>query len=514
VVIPRAFELPQAHFENEDEYAKFILAQKKLLAHVSNKDNYRANQYKVFSAAQISGNFQSLNQRRSYFIDCKFSKANLKNIGLTGTYFKNCEFIDCIMDFAIFDNCFFYECKISFSKTTNILAASFCNSIFSCSEFYNCYFQSSSLTNIDCRNARFINCCLDNIIWENAKIIDSIFENVQLENLNLEFVFFENTKFINTMLPFNSIPFAFKCLEYLINTTDNIRISSETSNNGISRQEYIDMIPHLINFYMNTNNYFPLANIFISINKFDAAFDAIKQGVVFSIKIHEYRTLKYFGLLMRRSNFSGKQKSEIFELINSEINKQTMTSINTYNASMYLYEIRDNLLNNREQAYVSFEIYTNIERRSVSKLNFMINSIESMIAILSSESTHYIELRHSSPYQFCITFFSDMQNIKLFIATFYLAYKGINGFNNDRLNREQKKLDIEKTKEEINLLRKGNASKTQEALFDECENKAKTVNCILCRKRIKINHMTHTVYNIDNVDIKNYGDNFQEYHLK
>ncbi|MDR0436723.1 MAG: pentapeptide repeat-containing protein [Bacteroidales bacterium] len=402
-------------------------------------------------------------------------------------------------------------------KSTKIMAASFCNSKIYDSELNNCHFQSSSLTGIDCKNARFIDCIFDAIIWENAKFFHCILENVILKDINIEFVCFDNTEFIGTKFPFASIPFSFKCLEYILNTEREIKISSEVSVDGISRQEYLEKLPHLIKFYSYTKNYFPLANILVAINELDEAFVAIKQGVIFSIKLHEYRTLKYFSVLMMLSSFTGEQKSEIYELINSELNRQAMSSVNTYGSSVYLFEIRDNLLNGREKPYVSFEIYADIDCKSSAKLSTIINSIESMMTIFGSESNHYIEFRHNSPFQFLVGFFSNTQNIVALIAAFYLAYKGSYKFYNDYLDTTQKKLEIIKIKEEIKHLEKTNSESLNVEVFDESEalqklkEVATQISNTIYANNIIINTVNHNVYN---VDVGNYGYNFQEYNLK
>ena len=95
---------------------RFTKSQTKLLEHVTNKDNYRSNQYKVFNNLTINKNYNSQNQRRSYFFDCTFSHASFQNCGLTGSYFINCHFVDCNLNFAIFDNCYFDNCTFEYNN--------------------------------------------------------------------------------------------------------------------------------------------------------------------------------------------------------------------------------------------------------------------------------------------------------------------------------------------------------------------------------------------------------------
>jgi len=101
---------------------EFSLAQQELLKHVRNKDNYRANQYKIFSNATITENFEGQNKRRSYFFACNFNESSFKKSGFTGSYFVDCVFENCPLDFAIFDGCYFKNCKIYYNEMTTSIA--------------------------------------------------------------------------------------------------------------------------------------------------------------------------------------------------------------------------------------------------------------------------------------------------------------------------------------------------------------------------------------------------------
>lgn len=492
----------------KDMNQEFLQAQTVLSSHVYNKDNYRTNQYKIFSGSLIKKNYDSQNQRRSYFFECEFNNASFKNCGLTGSYFVNCTFKNCNMDFAIFDNCIFVNCIIEFNEQTEVMAASFCDSIFSNSTIKYCYFHSCSLTRIDVHGTSFNDCYMDDIIWEGSKFVDCSFNNIILENLNMEFVYIDNVTFNNTILPFASLPFAFKGIEYVINTTDDIKISSMIKSEGLSREEYVNLLPQFVNFYKYTNNYFPLANILIARNEMEQAFEVIKKAVFFLTKIHEYRTLKYFSILMRISDFTDRQKIEIYRLINNEFNK--ISDNQSSYATKYLYEIRDNLLNNRDDAYVTFEIDTNITSDNIINLNNFINKLELLFRNLSLSEKHYIEFRHNSPYQFFITAFADPESIILIISATYMALRGINKFYNVLLDNKQKKLNIKKTQLEINEME--NIAHDYDKKFVEQiksqKDKSSEIYNQLSDASIQVNYMNHNVYNTI-INISN--SNFQQY---
>lgn len=490
--------------ELENYNNEFFRVQENLLQHVWNKDNYRTHQYKAYNKAHFSKNYSSQNQRRSYFNECIFDKASFKHSGFTGSYFIKCIFKNCILDFAVFDNCYFNNCTFIFDKETKIPSASFCNSFFINSTFRNCYLHGCSLTGVCFDCSEFIICCLDDIIWENSKIMNCLFENVRLRNLNIEFVYFSKNHFINTKIPFASIPYAFNCIKYLLETEDDVYIDSATNEFGLSKKEYIEIIPDLIYFYSKTNNYFPLANIYAAIGNLDKSFLTIKKSVPFLVKLHEYRTLKYISQLMKYNDFSLSQKSEIYRLIKLNIYKQKLYQEDRFlNADLYLFEIRNNLLNDTEKAKVTFEIYTNIDNKSPEKLSLFLNDLETIFSEFKEES-HYIEYRHNSPYQFLLNIISSPEEIVEIIGVIYFVYLGIDKFYNHYLDTKQKRLSVRKTELEIKNLESEINQKDKDSI-----DKLKSISSKLSQKNIKVDTIYHNVYNIDLTN--SYGNDFQQY---
>ncbi len=82
-----------------------IKAQIELKKHVKNKDFYRIDQYKINFGTQISKNYSNLNQRRSFYSDCYFTKSNFTNTGFTGSIFSNCNFTNNLLKRTVFDSC-------------------------------------------------------------------------------------------------------------------------------------------------------------------------------------------------------------------------------------------------------------------------------------------------------------------------------------------------------------------------------------------------------------------------
>ena len=110
-------------------------------------------------------------------------------------------------------------------------------------------------------DCNFIDCKWVPIAIKNTVFKNTVLQNVKFKSMNFEFSTFDNIKLDRVTLPFPTIPYIFNGLNYLKNTSDIVRITSAKSQNGISIDEYFQILDDLEKFYKFTNNYFPLTNI-------------------------------------------------------------------------------------------------------------------------------------------------------------------------------------------------------------------------------------------------------------
>lgn len=86
-------------------YEEMVAAQAELKKYAKNKDFFRIDQYKINVGVQISKDYSNLNQRRSFYSECMFTKSNFTNTGFTGSIFSNCDFKDNVLKRTVFDSC-------------------------------------------------------------------------------------------------------------------------------------------------------------------------------------------------------------------------------------------------------------------------------------------------------------------------------------------------------------------------------------------------------------------------
>ncbi len=498
-------------------YEEMIAAQAKLRKYAKNKDFFRIDQYKINVGIQISKDYSNLNQRRSFYSECMFSKSNFTNTGFTGSIFSNCNFKDNVLKRTIFDSCNFRQCN--FTRSTNgnnvLEGTNFNNAVFVKCTFEGIVLDAGLASNALFENVVFKNCVFLGMLWEGSTFEDVHFDNCQLKGLNFEQCIFENIHMNNIRLLFPTIPFIINGIKYLMETDDNVYVSSADSPNGrMDKSEYLKLLPTLEKFYYGTKNYFPLANIYIAQEKYQNAYNAIIHGVRLAIQLRSFKSLRSFCLLLKTIPvLEPKHYNYAFECIQNEIGHQFFSSTDYYILSRYLGEIRQLLVSGRQGTVVGITIKTGINSDDYNKLGILISVLNSIIDYSSTKANNYIEIRHFSPYDIFCQITANPECIFSIIGIIYSALLGIDTLYKKHKENIQKSIEEKQTLAQIELIKAqteqikiDNLLKKQQ--LEKDNEKIKQVRETICENHIIINNISH---NITDGSILNCEPIFQSY---
>lgn len=494
---------------NEDNieipYEDIITAQTELQKYAKNKDFFRINQYKICKGIRIEKNYSYLNQRRSFYSECKFLKSNFTNTGLTGSIFSDCDFSNNILKHTIFDSCNFRQCNFMKSENgNNILeGTNFNNAVFVNCSFNGVIFDACMASNALFENVKFINCVFLGILWEAATFNNVIFDNCQMKGINFEQCIFENIHMNNIRLLFPTIPFIINGLKYLMETTDNVFISSAQSSDGLmDKEEYLRLIPTLEKFYCGTKNYFPLANIYVAQGKYEKAYNTVINGLKFSIKLRAFKSLRSFCLLLKTIPvLEPKHYIFAYECIQDEISHQFFNATDYYLLSRYLGEVRQLLSNGKNGTIVGITIKTGIKDDECDKLGVLISVLNSIIDYPRTKANNYIEIRHFSPYDIFCQIIANPEQILAIIGILYSGLLGIDTLYKKYQKNVQKSLEKKQVFAQIDLIK----AQTEQIQIDnmlkkkqldsEFEDKRKIeyAQQVINANQIIINNLSHNI---------------------
>ena len=486
------------HSFNDEDYEQAVSI---LTSHMKNKSYYLHNRNFVYSGVTISNeNFSTKNFNQSIFVDTCFDMSNLQETGFSGSSFKNVIFKDCNLNSTVFYNCYFYDC--CFENISDFTGTKFSKSIFWDTKFIDCNIYSVSFD-----DAHFNNCFFKDNFWrsltmDNCKFHKTSFVNITIKNMNFDYAIFENIHFENTKLPFPTIPYILGGIEYIKNTKDNVRITSQHNiSEGISSFEYIKLLKELEIFFINTDTYYPLVNIYSSLDKKDLASSAALKGIRIALLCKKFDMIKNHALQIKHYELFGINERK--QLIDMLLKGFPTLSVSVHENTLFniiISQVRNILLNSSNRCNLQLTIKTNITQ--LIQILEIIKSIK--ILISSVEDKNYndysIEIRHNSPYDFFLNLFSTPENVVCILGGMFLAFKNISlifdkifMYKSLLINNNKNRIEIEKIKNDLLLQELEIKLKSKEV--ENIKKTAGELNKNLNENKISIGTVSYTVIN-------------------
>ncbi len=394
-----------------NSYDEIDIISARLSEHMNNKFFFNSAPFAVNHNVKVFESYATRNLRQSFFYECTFENANFNKSGLAGSVFVGskiypCDFMDTNLQSCDFRLCTFENVVFEYTRMNK--------SCFYNTKFINCTFKSVSMNDTIFDHCEFIKCDWIPVSIENALFRNTLLSDVKFKSMNFEFATFENIETKNIKLPFPTIPFIYNGLSYITETTDNVKITSAIVKEGLTTEQYLSYLDDLEKFYHKTQNYFPLANIYISKKKYEEAFQSIVNGIDLAISLRSFRMIRYYCKQTKYiPTISIHQRQELYYNILTKISKEKLEYFEKDNLNLYLPQIRSLLLTENTEERIQVFAKTNIHSIDYKNLTIFISVIDSFLR----NKCHYsIELRHNSPFEVFVDIFTNPDNLSLIIS--------------------------------------------------------------------------------------------------
>lgn len=495
--------------------------------HVVDKTFYYRNAYYLTQNPNIQESFVNENRRRSVYCDSNFNLADFTGAGFTDSLFRNTNFENCNFESCNFESCYMFGC--GFTNKTPYLWSSFAKSYFLESSFKNICFDRCRLSDAIFQNSTLEGCDFDNTSFDGTIFNNAILDRVSFKNLNLEYAQFNNIQINDTALPFPTIPFIVNGINYLINTTDNVYIKS-AKRGKISKDEYLDLLPHLKIYYEKTSNYFALSNIYIAEGDVNNAYSSIGGGINLSIELNNYKQLKNYCILIQScSLFNIKQKKAFIEMISRMFNQKLLVNYNFYYPMTQRFHELRNIILSSDNASLTVSFKTNIKNNDYKLLSSFYKTIDILLGTVGIESNYSINFSYNSDAEI-ITMINSIDTtiiVALITAFTTLLVSGIKGLShlpdiihkfmtikskiqNEKLEIENKKLQNKKLGLEISKMEKeistSSAANSLDSLIKNIEPILKSCE-ELKNQGVHIENITYNSVNVDIDTLTEYTSN-------
>ena len=320
----------------------------------------------------------------------KIKKSNFDHAAVTGSMFNHCKFENCSMELSDFEFCEFRHCEFDFKFK---ISASFNNSTFFETEFNNVIFDSALLTGSYFQKCVFNHVTIAYTTMENALFQDCTFQDVNLQNLNMDYVELVNPSMKNVILPMAQIPYMFGCLQYLMTTDDIVSIVG-SNNESITKQKYIsEVLPLLIEYFLEKKEYFPVANIYISQGNSTLAFQFLVEGMAEAVAQRDFRMIKFYSKLISKNEvFPQKVLHDFYHRLCH------LLPVNNMEAMSYIKnigEIKYLLFDRTSKTTLHFSFYTNFYSKEIDKVAHVIGRLFKIAKMSSSMKSNDVEIKLS-----------------------------------------------------------------------------------------------------------------------
>lgn len=350
------------------------------------------------NGAIFNGKYTLGRVSHSYFSNSLFQNAYLDRVAGSGSIFSHVNFENTNLNSSGFQNSTIAFCKF---ENCNLKSCNMNNCYISDTDWIDCNLQDFNLS-----NSYLKNCAVLHNKTNPGNLGDCYFDKVHFEghrltNMNLEFSHFKAVTMEDVVLPFSQMPYIFGGLTYLLNTEDNVRISSHiNAYDEISVEEYVEVLYDMIVFYSHKQEYFPLANILLALQYKKEAWQAVFAGIVMASNQRDFRMCKYFcELITSTGNITASQMQTLYHALIKNTPIQTLSEAQYYEYNKYIPEIRTMLLDNpNNQPHGTLMLTTNIKISDSKNISKLLSCLDTFIHLeccpLEKPS---IEITHNSP---------------------------------------------------------------------------------------------------------------------
>lgn len=361
------------------------------------------------------------------FLECDFDEASI-----TGSIFRHCNFIDCSLNQADMEFCEFYSCSFKSDKSQKAIICSFNESSFVDTEFHQVRFHSCTFTSTLFQKSIFDGVSITVSTMENSLFRRCSFYNMDLRLLNMDYIELDHPHMQDVILPLDQIPFIFGSISYLKDTKDSVKISKGKQGAMSVNSFFKNVVPLLCTHFQNSEQFFPLANIFYSLGQNNSGYQAIIRGLVASISIRDFRMIKYYCKLIASTGvFRPSALHDLYHKYICCLYPQENGLEDTPNYARHIVEIKALLFSTARKASFSLTLGTNIRFLEHQKLGKLLESVLSIAKYNGAVQDNDIEisLRQNSPLQLTI----QLSGNEGHLAALLPAYLRLTGMEEEEL---------------------------------------------------------------------------------
>lgn len=422
----------------------FIAARERILLHGQSIIKFKTTLSSAVGAT-LSGDYSMGRISHNYFNDCRFDGASLQSAAGTGSIFKDTRFVNSNLSNSTFQSSTFEQCTF---EGCNLDGCNMSDCHFQETAWNGCGRGAANMSSARLNGCTFLGTKPGNLA--EAVLENTVLENIRFTNINMEFSTFQKIRTKNVVLPFSQLPYIFGGLQYLLQTDDDIRVSSHINRaDSISADEYYSVLKDMEIFYTFKQEYFPLANILLAFHRWDEALAATLWGLKEAALQRDFRMCKYYcKLITSNGRFPAKTLEALYQAICQAAPVQALTEAQYHQYLKHIPEIRSMLIENPNQyPHATLRIATQIDDGDSLQTSILLSSLDRLLHLNGAALTlPSITIAHNSPEVFIISLCGMPLSILAVGALVLYAISGVCKAYNDVADAILKTQEIAKNR--------------------------------------------------------------------
>lgn len=391
-----------------------------------------------------------MKQSKIHFV--RFASCIFENVALTGSQFRYVTFDKNVINGSSFAYCDFFNTEFYGTKIFPFVANNFSSSNFEGCHFSNIQFMNSGMLNSLFHNCKFKNTVFQSSTLEGSNFINSKIEFCDFSSVNVEFTTFSKTNLNKVKFPFYQFPYVIGAAEYM--ATPNSTVELQADEKIISMSEYKKQIDHLILFYWDKHEYFPMCNLAIAKNDMEEAQRYLLDGISAALQGHnrDFRMVRYFCQLALHHNILNEfMRHRILEDIDDFLLRKDVPEPQLYYYMTYIESIRTLLHEGGMQSVsLHFNIKTNVQRDDAAGVRYINNLLSELNETLSQaegKDGFRVAVANYSPYQIVIDVISTVGSVASIAS---LIWMSIDAIKSKRYQHNLIKVDTDTYRDYVN----------------------------------------------------------------
>lgn len=368
--------------------------------------------------------------RKPQYSKCTFVGSTFNASDGAFSKFHHCRFYDCKFDNCdfrysdLFDDVIGSKHTISTIESCNFSFSNFVNSTFSKIKFGGCSFRQMQF-----ENTHFNQCSMQYSSIEQSSFKNCSISNLDLSKVSVRYCSFEDVTFDNVTFHILDLARNYGLMPLLQHSTGIVVAFGNSQT--VSLQEAIDRLGKLIPYYIETQQYYELLNLYASTNNFAAILNILPRAFESVISRCDFAALQDLcELIVKYRICTEVQLREFYALIKQLIVPNNYPHYLRKSYNLYIENIKHLLVDN-PYGYPEAKILlkTNIETLEDPDMSKLLTSIETNIRELAPSVDAEIQLTHHSPYDVLVVLYGALPEILTVCQMFYYVLGGAKAYS-------------------------------------------------------------------------------------